>query len=101
MRQKPIDRYIVDFYCSKLKLVIEIDGDSHIGKEQEDKERQSEIEKLGITFLRFEDLEVKKNLDGLLILIRNYIGEFEAKKNKDNPLAPFNKGDSNPIRRIN
>ena len=32
MRQKPIGAYIVDFYCSKLRLVIEIDGESHSGK---------------------------------------------------------------------
>jgi very-short-patch-repair endonuclease len=31
--QKPIDEYVVDYYCPKLKLVIEIDGDSHDGKE--------------------------------------------------------------------
>ena len=35
-RQKPIDEYVVDFYCPKLKLVIEIDGDSHEGKEEAD-----------------------------------------------------------------
>jgi len=40
MRQKPIDNYLVDFYCSKLKLVIEIDGDSHNQKHAEDKIRE-------------------------------------------------------------
>jgi len=39
-RQKPIDEYVVDFYCPELKLVIEIDGDSHDGKEKEDFIRQ-------------------------------------------------------------
>jgi len=37
MRQKPIGRYIVDFYCSKLKLVIEIDGETHYGMDEKDK----------------------------------------------------------------
>ena len=77
MRQKPIGNYIVDFYCSKLKLVIEIDGESHIGKEEDDKNRQSEIEKLGIRFLRFDDLEVKNNIDGVLVMIRKFIEESE------------------------
>ncbi len=36
MRQKPIDNYIVDFYCSKLKLAIEIDGESHSERSKED-----------------------------------------------------------------
>lgn len=78
MRQKPIEKYIVDFYCSKLKLVIEIDGDSHIGRENKDKERQNEIERLGIAFLRFDDLEVKKNMDGVLMTIKKYIEDFEG-----------------------
>ncbi len=37
MRQKPIGEYIVDFFCSKLKLVIEIDGESHVDKYEQDK----------------------------------------------------------------
>lgn len=98
MRQKPIDKYIVDFYCSKLKLVIEIDGDSHVGRYEKDIERQNEIEKLGISFLRFDDLDVKWNLEGVLTAIKKFIKEFETRK--DNPLAPFFKGDSNPLRRI-
>ena len=77
MRQKPIGNFIVDSYCSKLKLVIEIDGESHIGKEEDDKNRQSEIEKLGIRFLRFDDLEVKNNIDGVLVMIRKFIEESE------------------------
>ncbi len=40
MRQKPINNYIVDFYCSKLKLVIEIDGISHNDKSEKDRKRQ-------------------------------------------------------------
>jgi very-short-patch-repair endonuclease len=43
-RQKPILDYVVDFYCPKLKLVIEIDGDSHEGKENSDRIRQEKIE---------------------------------------------------------
>ncbi len=39
MRQKPIAGYIVDFFCSKLKLVIEVDGASHVDKVEEDKLR--------------------------------------------------------------
>jgi very-short-patch-repair endonuclease len=86
MRQKPIGNYIVDFFCSKLKLVIEIDGDSHIGKEEADKERQSKIEKLGITFLRFDDIEVKKNIEGILITIKDYIEKFEKEEQPPHPL---------------
>ena len=78
MRQKPIGNYIVDFYCSKLLLVIEIDGKSHVHKSQEDMKRQKELEALGLSFLRFYDSDVKKNLDGVLKSIRYWIDNFET-----------------------
>ena len=53
LRQKPLDKYIVDFFCYRLMLAIEIDGDSHIDNERIDKMRQEELESLGIRFLRF------------------------------------------------
>lgn len=74
-RQKPIGNYIVDFFCNELSLAIEIDGDSHCGKEVEDAKRQKELEKLGVHFLRFEDSDVFYRLDGVLIRIENWIAE--------------------------
>jgi very-short-patch-repair endonuclease len=46
-RQKPVGQYVVDFYCPRLSLAIEIDGISHEGREDVDKKRQSIIESLG------------------------------------------------------
>ena len=63
MRQKPIQKYIVDFYSSKLKLVIEIDGSSHYSKEEKDKKRQEELEESGLSFLRFDDLAIKFKME--------------------------------------
>ena len=80
-RQKPILYYIVDFYCSKLDLVNEIDGISHFGKEVEDKERQTNIENLGIEFLRIPDNEVKENMDGVYQVIVEWIENFESNNN--------------------
>lgn len=62
-RQKPIDEYIVDFFCSNLNLIIEIDGESHDRKSEEDKKRQSRLESLGFHFLRFWDSDVKQNME--------------------------------------
>lgn len=92
MRQKPILNYIVDFFCSKLQLVIEIDGDSHNHEDasKADENRQDEIEKLGIRFLRFDDLDVKHNMPNVLRTIESFILEFEE---KNNPPTPFNKGE--------
>lgn len=78
-RQKPLDNYIVDFYCKKLNLVIEIDGDSHFDHLSmvEDQERQIILEKMGVVFLRFTDLEVKKSMPWVLAEINAFIDEFE------------------------
>jgi very-short-patch-repair endonuclease len=74
-RQKPILDYVVDFYCPELKLVIEIDGDSHEGKDNSDRIRQEKIEALGLHVLRYSDLEIKTNLDGILLHIKEWIEE--------------------------
>jgi very-short-patch-repair endonuclease len=72
-RQKPIDHYIVDFYCPKLHLVIEIDGESHRNKSSRDLERQHRLESAGFNFLRVQDLEVKKDMCNVLRVIENWI----------------------------
>jgi len=76
-RQKPLDNYIVDFYCKKLSLVVEIDGETHIDKEIDDKLRQDKLEKYKLNFLRFEDIEVKKEMHNVLDKIYSYIEEYE------------------------
>ena len=80
-RQKPLDRYIVDFYCKPLKLVIEIDGSYHLQDEQKikDTERQQLLEKMGLHFLRFSEQEVRKDMDTVLRIIENYIIDQEQK----------------------
>jgi len=55
-RQYLIEGYIVDFYCSELKLVIEIDGPIHLKQIKEDRLRQKDIEEIGIKFIRFKNL---------------------------------------------
>ncbi|MFH1941646.1 MAG: endonuclease domain-containing protein [bacterium] len=74
-RHKPIDRYIVDFYCSELMLAIEVDGDSHDLKQDEDAKRQKRLESLGVRFLRFQDIDVKRNMAGVLQVIEDWIRE--------------------------
>jgi very-short-patch-repair endonuclease len=72
-RQKPILKYIVDFFCYELMLAIEIDGKSHFGKEEVDQKRQKEIERIGVRFLRFDDEEVYYNLKGVVDSIEEWI----------------------------
>lgn len=72
-RQFPIDRYIVDFICRKLKLTIEIDGYSHHFKEVEDKDRDERLEKLGYTVLRFSESEIRNDLDNVIRVLEGGI----------------------------
>jgi very-short-patch-repair endonuclease len=64
-RQKPLGGYIVDFYCSKLQLVIEIDGDSHVENKEYDETRTEVLSQLGLRVLRYTNREVLNNLDGV------------------------------------
>lgn len=80
-RQHPVDNYIVDFYCKKLKLAIEVDGDTHIYRYDYDIERQERLEELGIHFLRFDDLEIKRNMVNVLRVIVNWIEKNQPTPN--------------------
>ena len=76
-RQKPIDNYIVDFFCKELMLAIEIDGSSHDYKYAQDLSRQRSIERFGITVIRFDDIRVKNDLEGVLCELQWQIRELE------------------------
>jgi very-short-patch-repair endonuclease len=72
-RQKPIDRFIVDFYCSELRLVIEVDGGSHMQKLGRDGLRDKFLDSCGIRTLRVSDKDVLGNLDKVRKLIFEFI----------------------------
>jgi very-short-patch-repair endonuclease len=74
-RQRPIDQFIVDFYCKELMLAIEIDGSCHDGPEakERDQERQMRLEALGVRFLLFKDEEVCGAVEGVLKVIEDWI----------------------------
>jgi very-short-patch-repair endonuclease len=79
-RQKPLNRYIVDFYCKPLRLVIEIDGMYHFAPEQmvKDKERQIILELEGLNFLRFTEQQVRRDMEMVLAVIGKYVDNFES-----------------------
>ncbi|MEI7562795.1 MAG: DUF559 domain-containing protein [bacterium] len=70
MRQKPIGNYILDFYCHKLKLGIEIDDCSHERKRDEDMIRTNYLNKLGIKIIRYTNNQVTYQLEGVIIDIQ-------------------------------
>ena len=79
-RQYSVDKYVIDFYSPILKLAIEIDGESHFqdGVAEYDRKRQSYIEYLGITFLRFTNNDVYDNLDAVLESIAMKVKELKG-----------------------
>ncbi len=102
MRQKPIENYIVDFFCSKLKLIIEVDGSSHHGKAEYDLQRQKKLEALGLNVLRIDDMDVKMEMNKVLATIQYCIEEFERTRSIEravdnpadtHPAPPFIKGE--------
>jgi len=74
-RQKPIGNYIVDFYCPKAKLVIELDGGKYYLKtgEEKDKIKDNYLSGLGLKVLRFSDVDVLRDIDSVLEKIWNEI----------------------------
>ncbi len=65
LRQKPIARFIVDFYCAALRWVIEIDGDSHAEDPAYDIERTQILQRYGLTVIRFTNHDVMHNISGV------------------------------------
>lgn len=89
-RQKPLNSFIVDFFCNELMLAIEIDGPSHYGRETEDMERQEKLESFGVRFLRFSDDEVYYGIDNVCLEIERWIKENggEASNDPHTPHTP-------------
>ena len=77
LRQKVIDNYIVDFYCSKAKLVVELDGSQHYEPKEmrRDAFRTARIEEWDLTVIRILNNEVMENFEGVC----EYIHEFVEK----------------------
>ena len=66
-RQKVLGNYIVDFYCARAKLVIELDGSQHYEEQmaKEDVERTAFLEEYGLTVIRIPNNEINRNFRGV------------------------------------
>lgn len=67
-RQHPIERFIVDFYCHEVRVVVEVDGPVHLSKEhtEYDDNRSAELEKWEIEIIRFTNEQVNENLEAVI-----------------------------------
>jgi len=90
-RQKPIGDYIVDFFCPRAKLVIEVDGSQHFSDEmtEYDRIRNEYLSSLGLRVLRFTNTDVLTYIEGVVESIE---GKIPPEKIPLNP--PFSKGET-------
>lgn len=81
-RQHPIHKFIADFYCHKLKLIIEVDGKYHESEEQKnyDLERSELLTFQGIQIIRFTNEEVLNDIELVLKEIRKEIESINSEK---------------------
>ncbi len=81
-RQRPVLKYIADFMCQELKLIIEVDGSSHddLVVRLKDLKRQMELENAGFTVIRFTDEEVLDNMDDVRRMISEVISELGVRE---------------------
>ena len=80
-RQHPVNIYIADFYCHKLKLIIELDGDYHDQEEQKQKDEvRTEVLRLNdLKIIRFKNEEVEQDINQVLTTIKNKIEQLKEK----------------------
>jgi len=86
-RQHPIGLYIADFYCHKVKLIIEIDGSIHNEKliKEQDEIRQKDLENWGYTIIRFTNLQAMKQGEKVVTIISEKISEINNLQKQNTP----------------
>ncbi len=87
-RQHAIERFVVDFYCSEARIVIEVDGDIHNHTHEQDRTRQDFLEQQGLRVLRFTNDEVRNNIHEVLRMIESHVQNLD----KRSPSPPGGEG---------
>jgi very-short-patch-repair endonuclease len=80
-RQHPLPPYILDFYCSAARLVVEVDGETHFGQEQYDLDREAHLNDRGLRVMRFWNTQVFDESESVLEAV--YAACLEG--GRDNP----------------
>ncbi len=90
-RQKPIDNFILDFFCYELMLGIEVDGFTHQWEKTKIKDqiKTERMNQLGLEIIRFQDEEVMHEPDKVLKRIEDYIRDYE----RTHPQTPSKRGE--------
>ena len=99
-RQKVIGHYIVDFCCASAKLVIELDGSQHYEDEgtAADRERDHALNQRGITIVRYSNIDVNRNFDGVCADLLRRLGLTGIEKTRKDTSSVSHTADSFPSR---
>ena len=87
LRQKIIANYIVDFYCEKARLAIEVDGSQHYEplEREKDERRTKNIEAFGVKVVRFTNKDIHERFDGVKEAIHQQIQARQRQKRQKQP----------------
>jgi len=77
-RQQVIAGFIVDFYCHKAALVVEVDGDIHDLQQEEDARREKVLSEMGLRIVRFRNEEVMKNLSAVVGSLHKLVESYNS-----------------------
>lgn len=77
--QHPIDIFIADFYCHRAKLIVEVDGKIHAAQMDYDDGRTAELERLGLTVIRFTNEEVLTDVNRVIQQIKDTLNDLNIK----------------------
>ena len=85
-RQMPVDHFVVDFCCPDAKLIVELDGGQHAVHGQREIDRTQALEAMGYLVLRFWNIDVMRNVDGVLEAIFSALEQLRSEPPHPNPL---------------
>ena len=80
LRQRPIENYIVDFFCKDLKLIVELDGEIHKFRKSKDIERDNNLKENGYSIIRFDNEDIMLGLPNVIKTLGAFIDEFESNR---------------------
>jgi very-short-patch-repair endonuclease len=91
-RQHPIGPYVLDFYCPALKLAVELDGSQHFDRQDHDRRRTFYLNTKGIHVIRFWNVEINENFDGVCERIARAIAKLTPTQNAARSDLPLSGG---------
>lgn len=80
LRQRPIENYIVDFFCKDLKLIVELDGEIHKFRKSKDIERDNNLKENGYSIIKFDNEDIMLGLPNVIKTLGAFIDEFESNR---------------------